>query len=431
MHINIQNLGKMQKADIELDGITLIVGDNNMGKTTVGRVLYAFFNSLYRIDKEVGFQRVAQVWRTLRRFYERFRRHPGEFWTVRDFVEKYVQESNDNGESIIDFVRKSFGSRVTESDLNGLLEKIEEIKGWSNTSVRKQIIREYFDRIFGGQCVSIDHMEEGGYIHAQIDGHEVNVDFRNDDVLYDSTINLQQNAYFIDSPDVLDVWGRFRMLDSATVMKPLTFSFRRSIEKALSEDKNPADSAFDNLIFGERYNKFVDELRNIMGGCFEFDSNGVLRFVENREMDVGTTAFDLNNVSEGLKSFGIIELMLRYRILHDGDVLIFDEPEIHLHPEWQLKYAEILVGLQKEFKLKILITTHSANFLMAMQFFSKVSKRESIVKSYRITHSKCNRRYSVLESENPADWDDSYLSFIRAAHKLDELREKAFAEEED
>ena len=48
-----------------------------------------------------------------------------------------------------------------------------------------------------------------------------------------------------------------------------------------------------------------------------------------------------------------------------------DEPEIHLHPEWQLVYAELIVLLQKTFELSIVVTTHSSHFLEAIEYYSK------------------------------------------------------------
>ena len=50
--------------------------------------------------------------------------------------------------------------------------------------------------------------------------------------------------------------------------------------------------------------------------------------------------------------------------------MILDEPEIHLHPEWQLLFAELIILLQKEFDLKVLLNTHSPYFLRAIEVFS-------------------------------------------------------------
>lgn len=63
--------------------------------------------------------------------------------------------------------------------------------------------------------------------------------------------------------------------------------------------------------------------------------------------------------------------MLKSGCIKEKDVLILDEPEVHLHPEWQLLYAKLIVLLQKEFDLSMIITTHSPYFLDAIDVFSK------------------------------------------------------------
>ncbi|WP_353652650.1 MULTISPECIES: AAA family ATPase [Clostridia] len=50
--------------------------------------------------------------------------------------------------------------------------------------------------------------------------------------------------------------------------------------------------------------------------------------------------------------------------------MVLDEPEIHLHPQWQIAYAELLVLLQKKFDLSVVVTTHSPYFVDAINLFS-------------------------------------------------------------
>lgn len=80
---------------------------------------------------------------------------------------------------------------------------------------------------------------------------------------------------------------------------------------------------------------------------------------------------NVSNLSTGLKSFLIIKKLITDNLIVNRDILILDEPEIHLHPEWQIVYAELLVLLQKYFDLTILLTTHSPFFLRAIEVFSK------------------------------------------------------------
>lgn len=75
-------------------------------------------------------------------------------------------------------------------------------------------------------------------------------------------------------------------------------------------------------------------------------------------------------MSTGMKSFALIKRLLESGNLKEKDVIILDEPEIHLHPEWQLLYAKMIVLLQKQFDLSMIITTHSPYFLDAIDVFS-------------------------------------------------------------
>lgn len=429
MRFYIRNIGRIAKANLLLNGITIIVGDNNLGKTTSGRALYTFFNSLYRIDREVGFQRNVQIKKLIRRFFEKFRRPFSDYVVIHEAINRFLSEPENQGCEIRNYVSSHLMHRASPIEVDSLMMSIEEVKNWSNTAVRKQIIRDYFDSIFSGQTIAVDYASEGGSVSAEINGHNVSVDFSGDNVSYESDINIQHNAFFIDSPDLLNHWGRYQYAGGRNVMLGLSHSLRRAINSALFDDENPVNKAFENLLFTERYNKFINEVSEIMKGHFEFDSNGILRFNESLDGREEAPIFELDNVSEGIKAFGVIELMLKYRIFSDGDVLIFDEPEIHLHPEWQLKYARLLVKLQQEFNLTILITTHSSNFLMATQFFAKLEGREEVVNAYRIKQSEKNKRYSVVESAEHSGFDDAYISFIHAAQELDEIRKKAYENE--
>ena len=49
MKLSIRKLAKIKEADIEIDGITVICGNNNTGKSTVGKALFAIFESTLNI----------------------------------------------------------------------------------------------------------------------------------------------------------------------------------------------------------------------------------------------------------------------------------------------------------------------------------------------------------------------------------------------
>ena len=78
----------------------------------------------------------------------------------------------------------------------------------------------------------------------------------------------------------------------------------------------------------------------------------------------------MRNLSTGLKTFVILKTLLLNGGIEYNGVVILDEPEIHLHPEWQLLFAELIVLLHREFGVHILLNTHSPYFLRAIQVYS-------------------------------------------------------------
>ena len=53
MELNIKNFARIKEASIKLEGITVITGENNTGKSTIGKILFASLNSLNDIDTKV------------------------------------------------------------------------------------------------------------------------------------------------------------------------------------------------------------------------------------------------------------------------------------------------------------------------------------------------------------------------------------------
>ena len=114
-------------------------------------------------------------------------------------------------------------------------------------------------------------------------------------------------------------------------------------------------------------------------------------------------------------------------MIKEKDVLILDEPEIHLQPEWQLLYAQLIVLIQKAFDLNIVVTTHSAHFLEAVEFYSK--EYESV--------QKC-KFYLANEVEELSGFEDVtnnikkiYSQMVEPSILLDRLKYEREEEEED
>jgi predicted ATPase len=53
MIFEINNIGKIKNAGIELKGITVLAGNNNTGKSTFGKTLFSIFNAFFDAEKTI------------------------------------------------------------------------------------------------------------------------------------------------------------------------------------------------------------------------------------------------------------------------------------------------------------------------------------------------------------------------------------------
>ena len=53
MRLQIKNFAAIREADIQFDGITVIAGENNAGKSTVGKILFSLFHGFYNMKEKI------------------------------------------------------------------------------------------------------------------------------------------------------------------------------------------------------------------------------------------------------------------------------------------------------------------------------------------------------------------------------------------
>lgn len=100
--------------------------------------------------------------------------------------------------------------------------------------------------------------------------------------------------------------------------------------------------------------KFYIELTDLITWSYEF------RFYDTKnERDLG----DINNLSAGQKSIMHLIFEAYGRDDVNGGLIIIDEPEIHLHYQFQFEYLKILEKLAEEQRIQYVIVTHSEGFI--------------------------------------------------------------------
>lgn len=371
MKLSIKNIGKIESADIRLDGITVICGENNTGKSTIGKVLFSYFNSMCGFENKVQEKKEEEIRKCISKYSLNGDIFLGELYF--NIIQKFIYYNND---ITIENVESIINSYETVKDKKELSERIYLILSASNKSLINEYIFRYFMDIFNNQIQNENcDIRQSAFVETEFRNGTNNIKF------YSSTCNLIQEvpvihcAYYINNPfvvDYLNVSSRF----TKNVLSELDRNIIDTIKKSQHEQLiNKMAEIFDAV---ENKDK-LKEIRELLSRAY---SGRTIRKNNLYFYNDGNSDIEFRNLSTGLKSFALIERLLESGKLKSKDVLILDEPEIHLHPEWQLVYAEIIVILQKKFDLTVLITTHSPYFLEAIDVYSKTHNSENILNYY-------------------------------------------------
>ena len=80
--------------------------------------------------------------------------------------------------------------------------------------------------------------------------------------------------------------------------------------------------------------------------------------------------FRYPDCAEGIKALAPLQVLDSYGLLDSNTLLILDEPEVHLHPQWIVKCAETLVNLVAQRQVRVLVASHSPYLIQALQRFA-------------------------------------------------------------
>ena len=206
-----------------------------------------------------------------------------------------------------------------------------------NDSTIKELLDSEFD-ITGPQ-----ENKDYAYIYCD-DEFSYTIDFKNYKFDKKGNIDISKVFYF-------DSFSLFDNKSGGTYFLEHVKSLEAALE--ITEDINDEELEVEKLI------------KEILGGEIKKE-NGELFFV--RENGFKT---HMKNTSSGVKQVAIIQTLLNNKELEPNSFLIMDEPEVNLHPEWQIKFAKILVLLVKELDLSIYIASHSPFFIEAIELYSQ------------------------------------------------------------
>lgn len=368
MELYLKNIGKIGEATITLDGITVIAGENDTGKSTISRALFSIFSSYLDVEERISSERLNAVEGII---HSTFRHSPMLRRNANDAAQQMISTAsnyNNDSEALSQFVKKEL-EKMLESDhrrdlkntfsdekIDDITEEIVNLLNVPDEAIFDMILKKTLDEEFNGQVQNI-YTKVDGEICLKAKDVEMSVLIKEDSIDRNgSYMDLHSKVFYLDNPMILDdrVYYIYNGRDHQDYLR-----------KSLSNGKR--GNIVGEIVANKKLECIFSMLSSVCGGSIT-QMNTLeygYRFGE------GKSVLSIKNISAGLKTFIILKTLLLNGEIEYGSVILLDEPEIHLHPEWQLIFAEIIVLLYKEFHVFILLNTHSHYFLDAIEVYSK------------------------------------------------------------
>lgn len=370
MQLKINNISKIKSATFEFNGITVIAGNNNTGKSTVGKVLFALFSKFNNINKSIEQYRneaiIARVFKALS-LYQSDEKSILSLLDSPYILDMFKREKRktcytpEDIEEWLNLFSRSDKLKLTLNDIKDIFDSSsEEINKLDVNRIKAEIVTKYFNDIFDNQINNMTN-SDSGLVNLNIKDNDIKVEFiENECSFVEDNIKLINKAIYVDDPYIID-----SPLDKYQRNLKGRNEINNCLNRLLHSKEN--NEIIEHILAKDKYKEIEEKINLVINGQLILNKDGNYT-LENKEYPNG---INVSNLSTGLKSFLIIKKLITDNLITNRDILILDEPEIHLHPEWQIVYAELLVLLQKYFDLTILLTTHSPFFLRAIEVFSR------------------------------------------------------------
>ena len=211
MRIELSNIGKIKTADVLINGITVIAGENNTGKSTVGKALYAIFNSFFEVKNELRKEKLSSINNSLVPVYIEFF---GESkFTLSDvdhladsLLNKFKNE-NATSDNVTRYIADELHievSRLYKSDLRNYIEKTVAALNVSAADYIISLAQKNFDEEFNQQ-INNALEEKTASVALTIKDYRSSVRFEDNIVAnVEKNIDVITDAIYLDDPFIID-----------------------------------------------------------------------------------------------------------------------------------------------------------------------------------------------------------------------------------
>ncbi|MCE2668386.1 MAG: AAA family ATPase [Microcystis sp.] len=363
MKVKIKNLGILKQAEFSLGDFTIICGGNNTGKTYA---TYALFGFLYT-------WRRLLTWPTFG-LKEKINQLLSDGVISLD-LQEYVQQC----ESILTTGCQRYVQQIPEV-FAANEERFKNVNfqielNFDNIQFQNKYERKISTATW--EIISISKPENDPYLSITLltETEKINLPVHFlEDIIYDSIQDIIFSQFF-PRPFIASA----ERTGAAIFRKELNFARNRLLEEiSKNSNFNPRELLFNvsqdyalpvkkNVDFtrqietivkktsfiAENHPSILEDFADIIGGQYMITSNDELYYIPKGKK----LRLSMDESSSAVRSLLDIGFYLRHEA-RIGDLLMVDEPELHLHPENQRRIAKLFARLIN-IGIKVFITTHS------------------------------------------------------------------------
>lgn len=436
MIIKCANLGLIKKAEITIDGITVIAGENDTGKSTVSKLMFILSNILD--IRNIDNYKVRLRKRNIQSAINNIRNsndnsamrvlnraiHVSPY--INNLLKELSESCDDNRIHEILFLIESKlkenmndeGAVYNESFLKKYLNNVyvASKKEFQNDELISIMLKRYFKSLFDNDICS-KYSDEFTSVQLVENGISlIDLELKDNNIekieyLYNTGVGT---VTYVESPLILQYSS---MIEKARTVLDADDSFPAFFDIAqvdvISKDLiNKLTTPFG--ILDDNDTEISKDISQIIDGNVKYDETSST-FIYDKDGIV----YNIKNTASGIKTFGILQVLIEKGFLGENTLLILDEPEVNVHPKWQIKYAELIVKLAKQLNVKILLNSHSPYFIEAIHILSKYENFDSRVNFYEA--KKCNEsKFTSIEKIHNVD--SIFAALSEPFDTLDEIR---------
>ncbi len=396
----------VKKADIEIDDLTVLAGPNASGKSTISRWLVNIFDLLIKYEQKVMSIYYNDVIEFFRILDTMAFNDTATFGGLGPDISEYIKD-----------LEKRVYNNLPYPDLDHLAEDFREFLRATldaiNLSENEEEAQTYLQKLLKAFHISIP-TEEGiaiptaeREITAKVINFITQIQLMQTSREIDNLqpiIDRSTYSYEIDQGEMeLEEEGVVLLGDKTFTKPTLTLRAIYISTQNIGESLQPYHltplarllQTRNKVEPNDEVRKLITIIRHLIGGRVEEDRRELIgRRKELQFVMKSGKAIPLRRAATGIISLGYLLQLLENGWLTRGTLLVIDEPEGHLHPQWIVEYARLLVLLAKNIGVKIMVSSHNPDMVAAIQ---SIAYKEEIIDNTRFY-------LAVEDKEAPASY---------------------------